>query len=67
MERKKAKVAVLIGEDEMKQGKVTLKRIRDQYQISVAQDDLIAAMDTLFEDEHEVNHHEQEMKGSDAQ
>ena len=51
----------------MKQGKVTLKRIRDQYQISVAQDDLIAAMDTLFEDEHEVNHHEQEMKGSDAQ
>lgn len=67
VERKKAKVAILIGEDEMKQGKVTLKRIRDQYQISVAQDDLIAAMDTLFEDEHEVNHHEQEMKGSDAQ
>lgn len=55
VDRKKAKAAILIGETEVKNQSVTIKRIDDQTQVSVPMGDLIDAMDSMFamEDEHE--------------
>lgn len=52
VDRKKAKVVVIIGEDEVAQGTVTIKRLSDKLQKSVALDDMIDTIDQLFEDEH---------------
>lgn len=52
VDRKKAKVVVIIGEDEVAQGTVTIKRVSDKLQKSVALDDMIDTIDQLFEDEH---------------
>lgn len=51
VDRKKANVAVLVGEDEVSAGKVTLKRIVDQFQTTVKQEELIETMDMLFAQE----------------
>ncbi len=57
VDRKKAKVVVIIGEDEAAQGSVTIKRISDKQQKTVALDDMITEIDRMFEDEeaHECN------------
>ncbi len=57
VDRKKAKVVIIIGEDEVAQGSVTIKRIADKLQKTVALDDMVATMDQLFEaeNEHECN------------
>jgi len=61
VERKGAKVAVIVGEKDMEQGKVTLKRLCDQLQKTVSQDELIETMDALFEAEFQDGqaHHEE--------
>lgn len=56
VDRKHAKCALIIGEDEIASGSVTIKRIKDQHQVHVKFDDIVEAMDQLFEEEH--HHHE---------
>lgn len=54
VERKKAKVAIFIGEKDIEQGIITLKVIATQEQHSVPIENIIETMDTLFdEDTHE--------------
>lgn len=55
VDRRKAKAAILIGETEVKNQSVTIKRIDDQTQVSVPMSDLIDTMDSMFamKDEHE--------------
>lgn len=53
VERKHAKVAVLIGEKDIENGTVTLKVIDTQKQLTVPMDDIINVMDTLFYDTNE--------------
>lgn len=53
VERKHAKVAVLIGEKDVENGTVTLKVIDTQKQLTVPMDDIINVMDTLFYDTNE--------------
>ena len=53
VERKHAKVAVLIGEKDIEQGTITLKVIDTQKQLTVPMDDIINVMDTLFYDTNE--------------
>lgn len=55
VDRKKAKAAILIGDTEVKNQSVTIKRIDDQTQVNVPMEALIETMDSMFvlEDEHE--------------
>jgi histidyl-tRNA synthetase len=46
-ERKKAKVAIIIGEDEMKKGQAVLKKIDTQIQITVSEGEIL----------HQLSHH----------
>ena len=55
VERKKAKVAILVGEDEIAANSVTIKKIDNQQQVTITLDKLIETMDQLFE---ENDHHE---------
>ena len=63
VERKGAKVVLIIGETEMENGQVSMKRLRDQRQEVVALDALIDTMDDMFA-EHEDDHHHSEEKRS---
>ena len=63
VERKGAKVVLIIGETEMENGQVSMKRLRDQRQEVVALDALIDTMDDMFA-EHEDDHHHLEEKRS---
>lgn len=52
--RKKAKLAIIVGEKDIENGTVTIKRIEDQSQSVVALDNLIEAVDALSgEEEHD--------------
>lgn len=53
VERKQAKVVVIIGEDEAAQGFVTIKRLADKKQLKVALDDMIETIDQLFDNQQE--------------
>lgn len=55
VDRKGAKVVILLGEDEVQAKSVTIKRISDQKQISVKQEELIASLDTMFQEESSCN------------
>lgn len=57
VDKKNAKVAILIGEDELKENTVTIKRIADQKQITCPNEQLIDTMDQILIDEEE-HHHE---------
>lgn len=48
VDRKNAKVAILVGEKDIEQGTVTIKRIADQSQQVVKLDDIVSVMDALF-------------------
>ena len=63
VERKGAKVVLIIGQTEMENGQVSMKRLRDQRQEVVALDALIDTMDDMFA-EHEDDHHHSEEKRS---
>ena len=63
VERKGAKVVLIIGETEMENGQVSMKRLSDQRQEVVALDALIDTMDDMFA-EHEDDHHHLEEKRS---
>ncbi len=58
VERKGAKVVLIIGETEMENQQVSVKRLRDQHQKVVAVDALIDTMDALFADNETKHHHE---------
>lgn len=50
--RKKAKVAIMIGEDEIQSGTVSIKNVETQQQQSVALDMVVDAMDAIFDEAH---------------
>jgi len=59
-EKKNAKYAIIIGEDELKSCQVVLKNMNTQEQLTVKVNDLVKTIDDLF-DEHECccgGHHE---------
>lgn len=53
VDRRNAKVAVIVGEDDIAAGTVNIKRIEDQFQQTVALADIISTMDALFASEEE--------------
>lgn len=53
VERKAAKVAIIVGEDDIAAGTVNIKRIADQYQQTIKLEDIIPAMDALFDETKE--------------
>ncbi len=53
VERKQAKIAILIGEKDIEKGAVTLKIIDTQEQITVPIENMVETMDTLFYDKKE--------------
>lgn len=56
VDRKHAKCAILIGEKELQEGKLSIKRISDQKQFEATFDNLIEVMDDIFEEKvHECN------------
>ncbi len=57
VDRKHAKCAILIGEKELQEGKVNIKRIEDQKQFETTFDHLIDTMDHIFETEEEHECH----------
>lgn len=54
VERKHAKVSILVGEKDVEQGTVTIKRLEDQLQKIVAIDEIVMAMDEMFNKEDET-------------
>lgn len=61
VERKGAKVVLIIGEDEQEKQQVSVKRLCDQRQEVVALDDLIDTIDAMF-NEMDEHHHETEKR-----
>lgn len=55
VDRKHAKVAIIVGEDDIKKGTVNIKCIKDQTQNTVNIADIIDEMDRLFEGESTCN------------
>ncbi len=55
VDRKKAKVVIIVGEDEVKENKVAIKNIATQHQQVVELSNLIASIDQMFQVEEE--HH----------
>lgn len=51
VERMKAKCAIILGEKDLENGTVTIKRIEDQKQFVCKFDELIETMDQIFEEE----------------
>lgn len=51
-ERKKAKVALIVGEDEMKNGQVVLKKIDTQTQVTVKEHDIIHQLSHWLDENH---------------
>lgn len=52
-ERRKAKIALIVGENEIKNGEVVLKDLATKIQSTVKNDDLIKTLDNIFESDHE--------------
>lgn len=52
-ERRKAKIALIVGENEIKNGEVVLKDLATKIQSTVKNDDLIETLDNIFESDHE--------------
>ncbi|MEG0841258.1 MAG: histidine--tRNA ligase [Erysipelotrichaceae bacterium] len=57
VDRKQAKIAILVGEKVLEDGMITIKKIEDKTQIEVNMEDVVDHMDQLFEDDHD--HHEE--------
>ncbi|MCI9291794.1 MAG: histidine--tRNA ligase [Erysipelotrichaceae bacterium] len=51
VDRKGVKAVILLGEDEVKANMVTIKRIADQKQVQVKQEEMISCLDGLFQEE----------------
>ncbi len=61
VDRSKAKFALIIGQKEAEENKITLKNIETQTQETISRDDLINYLDHAFgEDTNEHHHHEGE-------
>lgn len=61
-ERKKAKVIIIIGEDEMKKGQVVLKNIATQEQRAVDEGEILHQL-AHWLDENHIHHEENEQEG----
>ncbi|KAF0226664.1 MAG: histidyl-tRNA synthetase [Erysipelotrichaceae bacterium] len=61
-ERKKAKVVIIIGEDEMKKGQVVLKNIATQEQRAVDEGEILHQL-AHWLDENHIHHEENEQEG----
>lgn len=61
VDRKHASVAIIVGEDDINQGTVNMKRIKDQTQKTVKIEDVIDEMDRLFEAESTCNCQKEEV------
>ncbi|MCF0260942.1 MAG: histidine--tRNA ligase, partial [Erysipelotrichaceae bacterium] len=55
--RAKAKLVLLIGEDEMNEQKATIKNTAAKTQVTVAAEELIDALDSMLTEEEEEHHH----------
>ena len=49
--RTRAKAAIVVGEDDIEKGSVTIKRVADQKKLEVKLEDIVEGMDTLFQEE----------------
>lgn len=56
VDRKHAKVAIIVGEKDVEQGTVTIKRIEDQVQKIVPLNEIVETMDALFQNEEAQEH-----------
>lgn len=56
VERLNAKVAIIVGEQDLENNTVSIKRIEDQQQFVVKYDELVDKMDELFETHEEHSH-----------
>lgn len=57
VDRRQAKVCIIIGEDEVKNKQVNLKHIASQTQVTVSFDEIIETLDHYLAEEH-ASHHE---------
>ena len=65
VDRKKAQVVAILGEDEVRLGRVTLKYIPTQEQLSVGFDEMIAQLDAWATQEHQHEHNHECSCGHD--
>lgn len=56
VDKKNAKVAIILGEKDLENNTVTLKRIADQKQFTCRFDEVVELMDTILADEHDHEH-----------
>lgn len=57
VERLNAKFAVLVGDKDIENNQVTIKRISDQKQFVVSLDEVVACFDANYENDEEHHHH----------
>ncbi len=61
-EKKNAKTAIIIGENEMNNHSVVLKNLKSQQQIEIPLDELVSSFDEMSEEHHCHHHHHEEGK-----
>lgn len=54
VDRQHAKAAIVVGEDDIANGTISIKRVADQKRITVKIDDVVEGMDQLFEDDEQM-------------
>ncbi|MEG2487565.1 His/Gly/Thr/Pro-type tRNA ligase C-terminal domain-containing protein, partial [Anaerorhabdus sp.] len=55
VDRKQAKVCIIVGEDEVKNNQVNLKHIESQTQVTISIDEIIDTLDHYLNEEHECH------------
>jgi histidyl-tRNA synthetase len=56
VERKNAKVVIMVGENELKEGKVALKNIATQEQVAIPIGELVHQLDHWLDEDHVCDH-----------
>jgi histidyl-tRNA synthetase len=56
VERKRAKIAILLGEQEMSKGQVVLKKLDTQEQVTVSENDILHQLDHWLNENHVCDH-----------
>ena len=56
VERKNAKIVILLGKDEMSKGQVVLKRIETQEQVTVTENEILHQLDHWLNEDHVCDH-----------
>jgi len=60
VDRKGAKVVIMVGENELKEGKVALKNIATQEQVAIPVDELVHQLDHWLDEDHVCDHEHKE-------